>query len=163
MKMKSLTLMSAASLLLVTAACSQASEAPAQADAEPAPVPVEEPQAANAAPAFELDEGSKALIALMSPKELGMARLSCVRPINSAKPVRGVFDAEMTAELASIDYLSQTDIITSIEGMTIAEARAVMDASPNFENGKPATADEITGLKQCIVLARHYAAEKAAN
>jgi len=110
-----------------------------------------------------MDTGSQALLAALSPKELGLARLSCVRPINSAKAVRGVFDAETTAELASIDYLSQTDIITSIEGMTIADARAIMDASPDFKNGIPATGEQVAGVKQCIALARHYAAEKAAG
>lgn len=92
-----------------------------------------------------------------------MVRLGCVRPINSAKPTRGVFDDKMTAELTSIDYLSQIDIMRTIEGMTVAKAREFVDSTPEFNNHSKPTAEELTSLRQCIVLARHFAAEQAAQ
>ena len=141
----------------------------------------EEPEAAKAAPAsseaantaangptsttasFTLSDADKALIATLSPQELAMARLSCVEPVNSAKGSTNLFDAELAAQLKATPYMERTALIVSIEGMTIPKAREIMDASVKFAPGGPApTDDQITGLKQCILLANHYAAEQAA-
>lgn len=142
---------------LALAACSQAADTPAQAPAEPAPVPAEAP-AAKTDVAYTLDAASEAFIASLSPKELGAARLSCVRPLDSAKAATNLFDEEMAAQLKAAPSMSQTKLLTSIEGMTMAEGRQILDLGPRFTpGGEKPSEDDIKGLKQCIGIAHHYA------
>lgn len=144
---------------LLVAACSQPSNDATTVDAEPAPVPVNDP----ADPAgFVLDDGSKAFLAMLSPEELGMARLSCIRPLMSGKVTTSLFDPELAAQVKNAPDISQTDIILSVDGMTIPKAREIMDASPWFDLAGPApTTEQVTALRQCVGIVHHYAAEKA--
>ena len=157
------TALVAVALSMTVAACGN-SEAPVpEADAAPAPIPAEAAEATSAATtaAVVVDEGSRAMLNMLTPHEKGMALLSCVRPIDSAKPNKHLFDADLVAQLEATDYLSHVKIIGSMDGMTIKEARAIMDASPSFVSNATPSASDITGLKQCLVLAAYHASEQA--
>ena len=153
------------SLLLVmgaavaVAACSQTDEAPA-AETEAAPIPAVAPVSD---PASVLPPEAAAFVAALSPEELGQARLSCVEAIRTAKANPHIFDAELAEQLGEIDYLSRTELLTQppLNSLSIEQARAIMDLAPQFNPKSKPTVDEITGVRQCVLLVKHYEAEKA--
>ena len=161
--MKLSTAVAVTSALLVCA-CSKADEAPATAEAEVAPVPVEAPATSEPA-AYSLPPEAAAFVAALSPMELGQARLSCVEPLRTAKSYPSIWSGEMAAELASVEDFSRTKLLTSepLNTLTQDQARTIMDLGPKFNGHSKPTEDEIKGVSQCIMLARHYAAEQAGN
>lgn len=144
------------------AACSKAEEAPAATEAEVAPIPAEAP--AND-PASVLPPEAAAFVATLSPEELAQARLSCVEAIRTAKANPHIFDAELAEQLGEIDYLSRTELLTKppLNSLSIEQARAIMDLAPQFNAKSQPTVDETTGVRQCVMLVKHYEAEKAAK
>lgn len=164
MTIKTLTIAALSSVIALSAACSKA-EAPAK-EAEAAPVPVEAPAAvaADTSAAPQMSDADNALLATLSPEEVSLVLLSCINPVNTAKSAKNLFDADIQAQLEATPTISQTKVMTrpGVSGMTLAQARQARDASPSFQPGGPApTAEQVQGLKQCLVLTNHFKAEIA--
>lgn len=155
--------LAAASVAVLLTACAKTEEAPA-AEAEAAPVPVEAPAIAASTTA-PLPPEAIAFIGTLSPMELGQARLSCVEPLRTAQAWPAIWSPEMAAKLASVENFSRTKLLTQppLNALSIAEARVIMDAGPQFNANSKPTADEIEGVGQCLMLAQHYAAEQVAG
>jgi len=73
--------------------------------------------------------------------------------------------AELAEQLGEIDYLSRTELLTKppLNSLSIEQARAIMDLAPQFNAKSQPTVDETTGVRQCVMLVKHYEAEKAAK
>ena len=157
-----LLMLAAASAALTISACSK-SEAPAT-EAEVAPVPQSAETAAPAAEADGLSPDAKAFLATLTPDELAKAHLSCVEAIRTAKDNSHIFDASLAAELKGVDYINRTELLSTppLNALTIEQARAIMDMAPKFTAQSKPTADEVTGVRQCVMLVQNYAAAKAA-
>jgi hypothetical protein len=86
-----------------------------------------------------------------------------VEAIRTAKANPHIFDAELAEQLGEIDYLSRTELLTQppLNSLSIEQARAIMDLAPQFNPKSKPTVDEITGVRQCVLLVKHYEAEKA--
>ena len=156
-------LMVVAALASVTAlaACSKADDSSSAADAEPAPIPVYD--TANAATGdAALPPEALALIAALSPQELAMARLSCAEPLVSAQANPHIFDSDIAAELKTVKAFSRTKLLSEppLNTLSLAEARAIMDASPTFTPVSQPSPEDIEGMRQCILLAKHYAGQQ---
>ena len=155
---RAINLITAVCAATTLAACSKAEEAPAAAPA------------ATAEAATPVSDGltpeARAFIATLTPMELGQARLSCIEPLRTATfwGTR-VVDAELATALKAAPDMSRTAILSKapMNSLTIDQARAIMDLGPQFDGSAKATEDEASGLKQCIQLAHHFAAEKGAK
>lgn len=158
-----LSLLVAMGAAVALAACSKADEAPAAPEAEAAPIPAA--AEASSDPASVLPPEAAAFVAALSPEELAQARLSCVEAIRTAKANPHIFDAELAEQLGQIDYLSRTKLLTQppLNSLSIEQARAIMDMAPQFNPKSQPTVDEITGVRQCVMLVKHYEAEQAAK
>ena len=167
MKRNVLTLAAFGAAILLAGACSSEDET-ATAPAEPAPVALEAPSpgAGTTADSFQLSAEDKALLEALSPDALGMARLSCINPLDSAKANKRLFDANLAAQLDATPAISQTKLLSRppLNALSLQQARDIRDKGPTFApNSPPPSASDITGLKQCIILAHHFAAELAAE
>lgn len=160
MKLSSAAALTAA---LLVCACSKAEEAPATTEATAAPAAAEAP--APEAAAYTLPPEAAAFVAALSPMELGQARLSCVEPLRTAKSYPSIWSEEMAAELASVEDFSRTKLLTSepLNTLTLDQARAIMNLGPQFNGHSKPTEEETKGVSQCIMLAKHYAAEQVAG
>lgn len=164
---RSLCLITAITTATSLAACSKAEEAPAVETLEASPTEVTTATVADTAPVSDgLSDEGRAFLATLSPLELGQARLSCIEPLRTATfwGTR-ILDAELAAALKAAPDMSRTAILSKppMNNLSIDQARAIMDASPKFEGDRKPTADEITGLKQCLQLAHHFASEQGAK
>lgn len=151
----SLPLAAALSASLILGACSEAE----QADAAPA----ETAELATVASGDPLSPEANAFMATLSAEEIGMAYLSCVEPLRSAKAYTKNFDAALAAELDGVENFSLTDLLTSpaLKAMSRDEAMTIVEASPKFAPAIKPSESDLAGLKQCVQLARHYHAEMA--
>ena len=156
-------LMVVAALAAATAlaACSRADDTSSATDAEPAPIPMLDPARGTTGDAA-LPPEALALISTLSPQELAMARLSCAGPLVSARANSHIFDSELAAELKSVKVFSRTELLAKppLNTLSVAEARAIMDASPAFTPVSQPSPEEIEGMRQCVLLAKHYAGQQ---
>lgn len=147
---------------MILAACSNAADTPAQANAEPAPIPTEANAATSAT--FEIDEGSKAMLALLSPEEIAIARFGCITPLESAKANLSLFKSPLAEDIAATPNIPKAAVENIVKQADQAVVAEMMASVPTFTSNSPApTDDQLTGLKQCLVVAKHYANEQASS
>lgn len=162
-------MLAVAGVALTIAACSKA-DAPKK-DAEPAPIPAaaataQEGTAATggASPIPGLSDGDRAVLATLSPDEISMIMLGCLRPITTAKQAKTLFSPEVQAQLDALPTLSEAKILARppLNTMDAAQLASTREMGPAFSASGPAPSEADTkALQQCIVITNHYAPEIA--